>query len=158
RIRSLHLIEPPYLDLLPDQPDVATLTRQGLEIQRASREWDADRTAFEFFTMLAGPRAAEKVRASAGWPAVVREAGRLADAEYPSRYPASALSDLLLTAPVAIYTGGRSHPGLQAVAARLAELLPGSRFVTLPEATHAVQLVNEPFDRALLEITRATES
>jgi pimeloyl-ACP methyl ester carboxylesterase len=155
RVMTLQLIEPPYLDLLADDPAILQLIERGLEIQRRAREWGVEQTAFEFFTMLAGPVAAEKMRGSANWPSVVREAGRIIDAEYPSQYPASALADLRYNGPIKIYTGGRSHPGLRAVAHRLAELLPSSTLVDIPNGTHAVQLVGEPFDNELLALTLA---
>lgn len=153
RIATLHLIEPPFLDLLPDLPENQALIARGLEIQRNAPAWGDEQTAFEFFTMLAGPVAAEKMRGSPNWSAVVREAGRLSHAEYPSRYPAAALNDLKYGGPITLYTGGRSHPGLRAVAHRLAELLPGCALVDIPSGTHAVQLTGEPFDQALLDAT-----
>jgi putative hydrolase of the HAD superfamily len=154
RVRSLHLLEPPYLSLLPDPPEVAPLIARGMEIQRLATTAEPHETAETFFAMLAGNAGMERLRSSSGWPSVVREAGRLGDAEYASLYPSSALDDLKLAVPVKIYSGGRSHPGLQAVARRLTELIPGSELVVLPDATHAVQYAGEPFDRELLAVTR----
>jgi pimeloyl-ACP methyl ester carboxylesterase len=153
RIRSLHLAEPPYLALLPDHPEVAPLIERGLEIQRNACSWGPERTAEAFFMMLAGEAALARLTTSAGWPSVVREAGRLADGEYPSKYPAASLDDLQLDAPIKIYAGGRSNPGLRAVAARLADLIPSAELVVIPNATHAVPLAGEPFDQELLAIT-----
>jgi len=56
--------------------------------------------------------------------------------------------------PVRICTGGRRHPGLRALARRLAELIPGARLLEVPDADHAVQRWSEPFDAALLAVTR----
>lgn len=155
RIRSLHLIEPPFLALLPGHPEVGSLIARGLDIQRQARQWGPERTAEAFFAMVAGEKAVEKLKASPGWPVVVREAERLADAEYPSLYSAAALKDFRLAAPVAIYSGGRSHPGLQAIAARLTELIPNARRVVIAEGTHALQHTGAPFDRELLAVTAA---
>lgn len=153
RIRSLHLIEPPYLALLPRDPVVSPIVERGLEIQSHAKDWGPERTAEEFFTMLAGEQAAQKLKASPGWSSVVKEAERIADAEYPSLYPPAALDDFHLLAPVKVYAGGRSHPGLRAVAERIAELIPHTEFVLIPNGTHAVQHTGEPFDRELLAVT-----
>jgi pimeloyl-ACP methyl ester carboxylesterase len=153
RVRSLHLIEPPYLALLPDDPEISRLIDCGLEIQRHAAEWGAERTAEAFFSMLAGEQAVQKMQTSPGWPSVVNEATRISDAEYPSLYPATAIEDLQLSVPVKVYSGGRSHAGLQAVAARIAELIPLAEYVVIPNGTHAVQYTGEPFDRELLAVT-----
>lgn len=70
-------------------------------------------------------------------------------------YPPVALAELRLAVPVQVYTGGRSHAGLQKVARRLFETIAGARLVEVPEATHAVQRAMEVFDRALLAVTDA---
>jgi pimeloyl-ACP methyl ester carboxylesterase len=153
RIRSLHLIEPPYLALLPDHPDVAPLIARGREVQGMAPTLGPERTAEAFFAMIAGDTAMERLRSSRGWPSVVQEAGSFADTELPDTYPPAAIADLHLDAPITIYTGGQSHPGLHALALHLAGLIPGADLVELPTATHAVQRAGDPFDQALLAVT-----
>lgn len=153
RVRSLHLVEPPYLALLPGHPAVAPLIARGREIQRLAAAWGPTRTAEAFVAMVAGDAGLTRLRASRGWATTVREAGRIADAEFPSEYPAAAIADLCPGAPVRVYAGGRTHPGLHALARCLAALIPGAGLVVLPEAAHAVQHVGPPFDRALLAVT-----
>lgn len=155
RVRSLHLLEPPYLDLLPSHPDVAPLIALGSEIQRMASTWEPERTTEAFFAMIAGDKGLERLRASRGWPSLVREAGRFADTQYPAEYPAEAIDDLRLDVPITVYTGGQSHPGLQALAHHLSEVIPGADLVVLPTASHAVQRVGDPFDQALLAVTRS---
>jgi pimeloyl-ACP methyl ester carboxylesterase len=139
RILSLHLIEPPYLSLLPDDPDVALLIERGRAILDHAEAWGAERTAAEFFAMLLGPIALADLQARPSWSAVVREAARSAYEEFPADYPPTALGEVRPTAPVHLYTGGRSNRGLQKLARTLAEAIPGARLVEEPAATHAVQ-------------------
>jgi pimeloyl-ACP methyl ester carboxylesterase len=155
RILSLHLIEPPYLALLPDDPDVAELDRRGRELVRAARDAPPEEVAAAFVEMLAGAGALERLRARPVWAALVTEAARLGWAEFPGDYPASALTELRLDAPVRVYTGGRSHPGLRRLARRLAELIPGAQLVHIAEAGHDVQRAADPFEWALLSVTAA---
>jgi pimeloyl-ACP methyl ester carboxylesterase len=153
RILSLHLIEPPYMALLPDDPEVAELDRRGRELFRTALEKPPDEAAAAFVEMLAGPRAVERLRERPIWPALVAEAHRIGSAEFPGDYPASAAADLRLEAPVRVYTGGRSHPGLRRLARRLAELVPGAQLVHIAEAGHDVQRAADSFEWALLEGT-----
>jgi pimeloyl-ACP methyl ester carboxylesterase len=153
RVSSLHLLEPPYLGLLPDNPAVAPLITRGREIRQLARGWEAEETAAAFFAMLAGPAGVDRLRQSAEWPAIVHEAERIADAESPADYPPAALAELRPDLPVVVYTGGRSNAGLQALARRLAELLPQARLVAVPTASHAVQRTGAAFDDRLLDVT-----
>lgn len=152
RIKSLHLIEPPYLTLLPDDPDVAYLAHHGATIFAQAAEWGAERTVAEFFNMIAGPDVVSQLRSRPIWASLVREAKRTAYEQFPATYPAGALKRLRITGPVNVYTGGRSHPGLRKVAQHLAGLLPGARLVEVPEAAHDVQRAREPFEEALLAV------
>lgn len=154
RLRSLHLIEPPLLALLPDDPDVRPLIEQGRTIFQYARAWGPERTAAAFFSLLLGPTGLAELRARPVWPAIIREARRLADEESPASYPPAALTELQLSVPVQVYTGGRSHAGLRKLAYRLAAILPATRLVDLPEAGHSVQRTSPLFERALLAVTR----
>jgi len=153
RVRSLHLIEPPYLTLLPDDPDVQQLIAGADILVRHVAEWPPERTATHFFELLLGPEATREMRARPLWSAVVHEARRAVHEQPAPDYPASKLPGLTVGVPTLLYTGGRSHPGLQKVARRLADLLPGARLITIPEAGHVVQRAIEPFHRVLLEVT-----
>lgn len=169
-VASLHLIEPPYMSLLPHDPDVAALRRQAEDILRQARDWDSERLATAFFAMLGGPGWVEHLKTTPAWPHIVREARRAVDQQLAASYPPEALTVLTGSpgpwgspdgspqrgapawrGPVRIYTGGRSHPALRKLAYHLASLIPGARLVDIPEATHAVQRAGEPFQRAMLE-------
>jgi pimeloyl-ACP methyl ester carboxylesterase len=152
RVRSLHLLEPPYLMLLPRHPAVAPLIARGREIRRMASAWGPEQTAEAFFAMIAGDAGLARLRASQGWTMVVREAGRFAETEFATEYPRAEIGDLRLKSPVRVYAGGQSHPGLYALAHRLAEVIPGAGLVILPAATHAVQRAGRPFDLALLAV------
>ncbi|MEA2514918.1 MAG: hypothetical protein QOJ59_4407 [Thermomicrobiales bacterium] len=153
RVRSLHLVEPPYLALLPGHPAVASLNTRGREIHRRASAWGPDRTAEAFFAMIAGEDGLARLRSGEGWPALLREAGRIAEAEFPADYPPEAIGELSPPPPVVVYTGGRSHAGLQALARHLAGMVPGAQLVEVPAANHAVQRSGCPFDHALLAVT-----
>lgn len=156
RVLSLHLIEPPYLDLLPGDLDVRSLSERVREIRIGGRERGPEWIASEFFTAIGGAGAVESLRAGPAWPLIVRESGRLLDEEYAGEYPAALLSQLRLNVPVRVYTGGLSHAGLRKVAAELARRIQGSRLVEIPEADHGVQFCRAPFERELLAVTRGS--
>lgn len=154
RVQSLHLVEPPYLALLPGDPDVRVL-REGTEAAAArARQQPPEQTAEAFFRALMGEAAVLRIKQKPAWAAIVREAERIGWQQLPSSYPPDCVAALLqkkVRPPVVIYTGGRSHPGLQKVARRLAALVPGSHLVFVPEAGHAVQHAGGAFDRTLLQ-------
>ena len=82
--------------------------------------------------MLIGSAALAELRNSPAWPGIVREAGRTAYEQFPAAYPPESLSELSPDLPVQVYTGGRSHPGLQKLARRLAELIPSAGLIEVP--------------------------
>jgi len=153
RILSLHMIEPPYMALLPDDTAVAEIDRRGREVFALARNAPPEEVAVAFVEMLAGPAAVERLRPRPVWTALVAEAPRLGWTEFPGDYAAAALADLRLEAPVRVYSGGHSHPALRRIARRLAELIPGGQLVTIAEAGHDVQRAADPFEWALLSVT-----
>ena len=157
RVKSLHLIEPPYLSLMPEDSDVSSVIERGRVIFRNAAIVGPEETATAFMEMLIGPAALADLREGPAWPGIVREAGRTAYEQFPAAYPPESLSELSPDLPVQVYTGGRSHPGLQKLARRLAELIPGAGLVEVPEATHAVQQFTEHFHPALLAVTAGGE-
>ena len=155
RVRSLHLIEPPYLALL-DDPAARERMLGAVEIFARARERGPERTVGDFVTLLAGPEAVARLRGRPVWQTMLRESAALPDVEPPSAYPAEALDDLRLTAPVRVYRGGRSSAALRRIAERLAARLAGAELVDVPEASHDVQRAVEPFNRALLAVPLAS--
>ena len=155
RIRSLHLIEPPYLSLLAGEPDVGALTRQSQVIFQHARAWAPERIAAAFFELILGPDGLAELQTHQSWCDIVREASRGADEEFTGAYSPGALDDLRLGAPVRVYTGTRSHPVHQKIARRLAESIRGAHLVEVPEATYAVQRCVEPFHQVLIAVTIA---
>ena len=153
RIRSLHLIEPPYLSLMPEDSDVSSVIEQGKSIFRNAAIVGPEGTATAFMEMLIGSAALAELRNSPAWPGIVREAGRTAYEQFPAAYPPESLSELSVEFPVQVYIGGRSHPSLQKLARRLAELIPSAELIEVPAATHAVQQFTEHFHPALLGVT-----
>jgi len=144
RVTGLVLVEPPHLALLPDHPEVTDLRGAVAELWRAHPGMTDEELATAFFSAIAGPEETARMKASRGWGKVVAQARRAVQAESPERYPASAVEGLRRDLPVVILTGGRSNPGLQAIAHDLAARIPGARLLVSPEAGHAVQ-----FDEAL---------
>ncbi len=156
RVLSLHLIEPPYLSLLPDDPDVRALDQRVRKIRTEGEERGPEWVAAEFLAALSGPETARRARSSATWPLLVREASRLLHEEYAGDYPSERLQGLSLPVPVRVYTGGRSHPALNKVARKVSERIGGSRLVKVADAGHAVQTQEKRFDAELLAVTMDT--
>lgn len=151
RLDSLHLIEPPYLSLLPADADVAALDAEGRRIRKAAGE--PERVAFAFLTMVAGKRFAERVRAGAVWPHLVQEARRFVLETYAGDYSPQAWRDVPPSVPLQLYTGGLSHPALRAIAHALGARWPGSQLVDIPNAYHDVQRRTADFAAALRRLT-----
>lgn len=166
RVASLHLIEPPYLSLLPDDPDVRFLQEKGEAVYAGAKSWGAERITEQFFHMLGGEGLVEHIRSSPAWADLVRDAKRIADQAFAGTYSPAALQELIEArrrklaradksepaGPLLIYTGGRSHRGLRKLASHLASLIPESRLIDIPEASHAVQRAQQPLERALLSV------
>ncbi|MGI9255253.1 MAG: alpha/beta fold hydrolase [Thermomicrobiales bacterium] len=148
RIRSLMLIEPPYMALLPEDPGVVAM-REGI-----TRLWEHaptlpdEQIAEGFFTIIAGPEETARMRASRAWPAIVSQARRAVQAESAGLYPPGALIDLDPALPVAVLTGGRSNIGIQAIARELAHRIPGASLHVSPVSGHVVQSDRACFDAA----------
>lgn len=154
RLLSLHLIEPPYLQLLDAAVDRERMTRGG-DIFKRSRERGGEQTVIDFVTMLAGAEAAERLRTRPIFEVMVREAGALADVQPPVEYPAARLLEVHLEVPVRVYRGGRSNAQLRQIAEVVASRLTHAVLVDVPDAPHDVQRRFEAFNSALLEATGA---
>jgi lipase len=149
-MRSLHLIEPPLLDLLPEQPLVQELKRRGRWIVEHHAEIGDEAATEAFFSMIGADRAVERLRGTPDWDRLCGFATRFARSESAGSYPSSSLARLAETIPVGLYTGGRSHPALRLIATELAGRIDGARLVDVPEAGHAVQMAKDGFIDALL--------
>ncbi|HEX2282659.1 MAG TPA: alpha/beta hydrolase [Thermomicrobiales bacterium] len=153
-VRSLHLIEPPLLDLLPEEPDVREMDRHVRWIVESHAELGDEAATEAFFAMIGGQRMVERLRSSPDWMRLCTYATRFAGGEPASSYPSSSLARLTGEIPVALYTGGRSHPALRRIAVELASRIEGTRLVDVPEAGHAVQMAKEVFVDALFNLVQ----
>ncbi len=151
-IESLHLIEPPYMALLPNHPDVRQLIDSVRAMSKMDRSSGSEEFALAFIVALAGSEAAERIRQRSIWPAIVAEAMRGLDAEWPGNYPAEYASTLTPDGPIGVYRGGRSHPGLRAIAAELARVAPDARLTEIAEAGHDVQRAAAAFNAAFRSV------
>jgi pimeloyl-ACP methyl ester carboxylesterase len=156
RVLTLHLIEPPWLALGGDDPDVRSLDAAVRRLHAHAGMLGPEGTAAAFFTQLTAPDGLAALRASSRWQGIVREAARFAEAEYGGDYPADRIERLDPALPLAVYRGGRSHPALRAIAAEIVRRRPGARLISLPDAGHAVQQ-SAAFNALLLEGTEETE-
>lgn len=147
--KSLHLVEAPYLSLLPKDPDVERLARQADATKRLPEGTAPDEIAFAFFEAVIGTEAAERLRGHKAWPAIVLDADRLIREEFAGEYPAAAICELPAL-PAFVYSGGKSHPGLQKVSARIAQLLK-ARHETFHEAGHDVPKSAAAFTESLAQ-------
>ena len=147
-IASLHLIEPPYMALLPDHPDVRRLVDAVRSIFQMDRSLGPEQFALAFVSALAGLEAAARTRTRRFWPAIVADAMRGLDAEWPGDYPAAVAAEITIAGPISVHRGGLSHPGLRAIAGELARILPSARLIDIDEAGHDVQRSAAPFNAA----------
>lgn len=157
RVAGLHVIEPPFLSLLPDDPDVRTLRDSTAAVAARATELTAEEMTVAFFGALMGDEAVRRIREKPVWASLVKEAKRYGSQQRPESYPPDRLRQLvnLLDStpqkpPITLYTGGRSHPALQKVTRLLAKELPGASLIEAPEAGHSVQHAGDVFQRHLL--------
>lgn len=149
-IRSLHLIEPPLLDLLPEQPQVREMDRRVRWIVEHHAEIGDEAATEAFFVMIGAERAVERLRGTADWDRICDHATRFARGQMAGSYSSLSLAKLAGTMPVGLYTGGRSHPALRLITAELSHRIAGARLLDVPEAGHAVQMAKDIFTEALL--------
>jgi len=142
---SLHLVEPPYLSLLSEDPDVARLMAESGRARRLGGPPEA--VAAAFFRAVIGEVGASELMKHKAWQALVIDADRLVQEEFAGDYPAAAIRDVPRV-PTFVYSGGKSHPGLVRVARRVAELL-GAGLDTFPEAGHDVPKSARAFTETL---------
>jgi pimeloyl-ACP methyl ester carboxylesterase len=151
-VRSLHLIEPPLLDLLPEQPLVQEMDRRGRWIVEHHAEIGDEAATEAFFGMIGAERAVERLRGTPDWERLCGYATRFARGEPAGSYSSTSLAKLAGTIPIGLYSGGHSHPALRLIAKELAERVDGARLLDVPEAGHAVQMAKDVFVDALLAL------
>jgi len=151
-VRSLHLIEPPLLELQPEEPLVREMEQRGRWISEHHAEIGDEPATEAFFSMIGGERMVERLRGTPDWARLCSYATRFARGESAGSYPSSSLAKLPTSIPVGLYTGGRSHPALRRITAELAVRIDGARLVDVPDAGHAVQMVREVFVDALFAL------
>lgn len=154
RVRSLHLIEPPLLALLPNDADVEKLSDSVREIYRCAEAWTAEQITLAFFSYVASPEFAASLPEKPIWPQLVATAKRVGLQQFPGDYAPEVLAQIDNELPIQVYRGEKSHPALRKLAAAVADALPGARLIDIPDAYHDVQRVHEPFHQALLAVTK----
>lgn len=152
RVRSLVLVEPPMMALLPDHPAVKTLHERTSALWGNAARMTDDALAKTFFGLLADPSDLARMMESRGWTNLVREARRAISGQPPGEYPAESLADLAPGLPVAVLAGGQSHPGLRAIAEEIARRHPGAAFVVAPGQGHAAQFDRDAFAAVLAAV------
>lgn len=156
-MRSLHLIEPPLLDLLPEEPLVREMDQRIRWIVDHHVEIGDEAATVAFFTMIGAERAVERLWGTPDWDRLCEYATRFVRGQLASSYPSSSLEKLAGTIRVGLYTGGRSHPALRLITAELANRIEGARLLDVPGAGHAVQMSKDVFVDALLGHVHAAD-
>jgi len=151
-VRSLHLIEPPFLDLLPEQSLVREMDQRVRWIVEHHTEIGDEAATEAFFAMIGAERTVERLRGTPDWDRLCGYATRFARGEPAGSYPSRSLAKLPGTMRVGLYTGGRSHPALRLIAAELANKIDGAHLLDVPEAGHAVHMAKDVFIDALLAL------
>lgn len=154
RVLSLHLIEPPLLGLLPDEPEVKAMQQAGQALWQRAADLTHEEFAAVFLGMVAGEAAVRTAKEHWAWPVLVREAARMKDEQYVGTYEVGWLGTWQPRCAVRIYTGGHSHPALRRIAHHLADMLPDAVCVDIEAAGHEVHKAGHAFEKALLQVTR----
>ena len=149
RIKSLHLIEPPLLQLLETR-DTQQMSRRVQELQAAHRDDDPDATTSAFFEMIGAGHVPERLRGSDEWEQLMSFAPRFARNESPGEFPVQCWEALEARLPIFLYSGGRTHPALQAITRELASSPRVRKHTHVAGAGHAVQMAGDDFRLPLL--------
>ena len=157
-VRSLHLLEPPWLALLSDDPLVREMDEQSRAIQLAHRDGQEATTAAAFFTAIGAGHVVERLRDTPEWNRICGHASRFARSEPAGAYPRSRLDALTGELPIALYSGGRSHPALRAIVATLGQRINRAQSVAVASAGHAVQMAGPDFVEPLIAHVSETEA
>ena len=151
-IRSLHVIEPPLLALLPEREDVQEMAQRVKAIQADHASVGDEATTEAFFAMIGAGHVPERLRGTDEWDRLCQHASRFARNEAAGDFSRAVVERLPAEMPVGLYSGGRSHPALRAIAQELARRLPEARFTDIPTAGHAVQMAGAAFVEPLLSL------
>ena len=158
RIRSLHLIEPPLLALLPEREDVREMAHRVRAIQANHADVGDEATTEAFFAMIGAGHVADRLRGTGEWERLCGHASRFVRNEPAGDFSRSVVDRLASDIPVGLYSGGRSHPALRAVTQDLASRLPRARYTDIPTAGHAVQMAGEAFVEPLLSLVAEADA
>lgn len=152
RIQTLHLIEPSFLALLPDDPVVMQLDHDVRRLLTKSGSLTAEQITERFFTILMSEKAVKKIKERPVWSSLVAEAIRLTEQQFAGDLHPGVHDDFIERRetvgryPVIVYTGGQSHPALQRVAREIARRCRDSHLIYIPEAGHSVQRIGQSFE------------
>lgn len=152
RIRSLHLIEPPLLALLPEREDVQAMARRVKAIQAEQATAGDEATTEAFFAMIGAGHVVERLRGTEEWDRLCQHAARFRRNEAAGDVSPAVLDRISAAIPVGVYSGGRSHPALRAIAQEVAGRLHGAQFTDVATAGHAVQMAGKAFVEPMLEL------
>jgi pimeloyl-ACP methyl ester carboxylesterase len=157
RIRSLHLIEPPLLSLVASDDEARRMDRDIRAIQTRHGEVGDEATTAAFFPMIGATRVVDRLRGTPEWNRLCGYAARFARSEPAGDYSATNLDRLPRGIPIALYTGGRSHPVLRSVVTTLAERFPEAHCTDIPSVGHAVQMAGPDFVEPLLALATTVD-
>lgn len=156
-VRSLHLIEPPLLDLKVEEPAVREMEREIRAIHSDHDELGNEATTERFFAMLGASHVSDRLRGTPDWQRLVGYADRFVRSQLAGSYSQTVLDRLPTGLPVGLYAGGRSHPVLRSIAYALAEAIPVAILTDVPSAGHAVQMSGQDFVEPLLALVEAAD-
>src|SRR5439155_26801771 len=108
-VRSLHLIEPPWLDLLPEDRAVRELAERVRAIQERHHDGDEEATAAEFFTAIGSERTLERLRGTPEWQRISAHAARFSRSVPAGAYTRARLDQLPTYIMFALYIGALAH-------------------------------------------------
>ena len=158
RLRSLHLIEPPFFDLLVGDAAAQEMAQCAKSIQRQYEIAGDEKTTEAFFAMIGAAHVPVRLKGTPDWDRLCRHAARFARSEPAGDFSAGVLDRIPPSLPIALYLGGRSLPVLRATTRALSTRWPDARLIDIAVAGHAVQMAGKPFVDPLLDLVTSADA
>ncbi len=152
QVNTLHLIEPPALSILRNDPAIVDLSESLRGVQRLGPIMGRDWTARLFLEKLQGKDFVEYAANSPAWNKLLLEASRFWYEQFAADYDLDRNYLANLQVPTWVYVGSRSNQALIRVSKELCSLLPCCKLVQVPDGTHMLQAESYVLSLQLLSL------
>lgn len=152
QVETLHLIEPPALSILRNDPAVIDLSENLRRVQRLGPNMGKDWTARLFLEKLQGKDFVEYAASSPTWNKLLLEASRFWYEQFAADYDLDQNDLANLHVPTWVYVGCQSNQVLVRVSKELCDLLPCCKLVQVPDGTHMLQAESNVLSLQLISL------